>query len=363
MGPKTAIGAIALMLLGVGIPAFFHVDWAGGGITSFIGLVLLFVSCRDWALGRNPVHLNFTNSDSTSPLIRSEWNSPAETLKPGGCPRVIMQFLAATQGSTFELTAMNSDAFEVEVQPLVCRDAVISWSLPRTVLLSGETMPATIHEVGKSGNSYNNGAPLLLELGLERLTSVEAPIVERSILITYRDVERQQWQTECPIRYDKRTEKVRFLTPEFSPPKDISSTDQRTLATLQQLLPNEGGIMKLRNQSFWGRFAWDSDAVLVWFLQQDTGPDHGFLDERLEELRLQLHEAIKLLLDRVHRYSDLPSKISDVASEKFRFFWKGENEDIATYDGRRNEVLEAAKKVCEIYDNLVLTARRKLEAS
>jgi hypothetical protein len=37
------------------------------------------------------------------------------------------------------------------------------------------------------------------------------------------------------------------------------------------------------------------------------------------------------------------------------------DENIATYDARRNEVFEAAKSVCDIYDDLVLTARRRFE--
>jgi hypothetical protein len=52
MGPKTAIGGIALMLLGVGIPAFFKVSWGWGGVLCFVGVVLLVVSCSAWVFGR-----------------------------------------------------------------------------------------------------------------------------------------------------------------------------------------------------------------------------------------------------------------------------------------------------------------------
>jgi hypothetical protein len=289
-----------------------------------------------------------------------ERNAATEKSHSATCPRVIMQCVTVEQRSRFELTARNSDAFEIEVHRLDCGDGVIGWSLSKSVLLSGETMSATIHEIGKSGNTYNYEFRLL-ELGLGRLTSAKIPTVERSILITYRDPERRQWQTECPIRYDRRIGRAQFLTPIFSLRQNATLTDQKTLEALKQLLPNEGGIMQLRNQSFWGRFPWDADAVLISFLQRDTGPEHGFLDEHLEGLRQQLHETITLLLDRVHRYSDPPSKISDASSGNFRFFWKQDNESIATYDARRNEVFEAAKRVCGIYDDLVLTARRKFE--
>jgi hypothetical protein len=140
------------------------------------------------------------------------------------------------------------------------------------------------------------------------------------------------------------------------------SADRKTLKEFRKLLPNEGAIQQLRNQQFFSRFPWDAaaDAVLSSFLQ-DAGPDHGFLDEQLEELRRQLHEAINLLLDRVRRYSDPLSEISDGSSGAFRMFWKLDNEDIAAYDARRNEVFEAANRVCALYDGLVLTARRKVE--
>ena len=290
-------------------------------------------------------------------------HQPTPVISSAGCPRVIMQFIAAAQLSTFELLARSADAFEVEVQPLVCGDGVIGWSLPKTVLLSGESMSATICEIGKSGNAYyHHAAPLLLERALDRVTSPDTPIIERSILITYRAADRQQWQTECPIRYDRRIGKTQLLTPVFSPQGNATLADQKTLDTLRKLLPNEGGIMPLRNQPFWGKFPWDSDAVLLSFLQRDTGPDHAFLDEHLEGLRQRLHEAIALLLDRVHRYSDPPSEANATTSGKFRLFWKGDNKkDVATYDARRYEVIEAAKNVCEIYDDLVLTARRKFE--
>jgi hypothetical protein len=93
--------------------------------------------------------------------------------------------------------------------------------------------------------------------------------------------------------------------------------DQNTLAAFRGLLPNEGVIMQLRHQSFSSRFPWDADADLRSFLNVDSGPDHGFLDEQLEERRQQLHGAITMLLDRVYRYSDPPSKTS---SGKFRVF-------------------------------------------
>ncbi len=149
-----------------------------------------------------------------------------------------------------------------------------------------------------------------------------------------------------------------------SAPVDVSS-DQKTIAALKKLLPNEGGIAEIRNQPFWGKFPWPVDSLLISFLQGNTGPENGFLDEHLEQLRRQLQEAIEVLLDRVRRYSDppdLPLYASDTEGAGYRYFWKRDGEDIASYDARRNEVFEAAKAVCNAYDDLILTARRKFES-
>jgi len=363
--PKSDILAGGLMLVSVAL-AYFLGGLVGASIAFVLGSALIIPYYLMWRSERGDEFLHLVEP---SPATPSEQNTAAEEPQSAGCPRVIMQFITAAQLSTFQLTARHADAFEIEVQPLVCGDGVIGWTLPKTVLLSGETMLATICEIGKGGNAYSHEAAWLLERGMDRLASAAAPIVERSILITYSDAERQQWQTDWPVRYDRRTGKAQFLAPVFSLRKNANLADQKTLELLTKLLPNEGGIMQLRNQSFFGRFPWDADAVLLSFLQRDTGPDHGFLDEHLEGLRQRLHEAIALLVDRVYRYSDPPSTddsgrsaLSDTASGKFRFFWMDANKDIAAYDERRKEVLEAAKSVCEIYDDLVLTARRKFEA-
>lgn len=139
--------------------------------------------------------------------------------------------------------------------------------------------------------------------------------------------------------------------------------DESALEVLVKLLPNKGAIMQLRSQQFWPRFEWGLDEPLLRFLQEDTGPEHGFLDGQLENLRQQLHEQVSLLMDRVYRYSEsLPESSHSTAEDRrFRLLRKQDSEQIASYDARRNELYEAAKNVCRIYDDLVLTARRKFE--
>jgi hypothetical protein len=54
MEPKAAIGGIALMCLGIGIPLLLMNSWVWGVPFCGAGLVLLFISCRDWIYGKPP---------------------------------------------------------------------------------------------------------------------------------------------------------------------------------------------------------------------------------------------------------------------------------------------------------------------
>jgi hypothetical protein len=138
------------------------------------------------------------------------------------------------------------------------------------------------------------------------------------------------------------------------------AADQKRLEALRTLLPNSE-IAKLRDQPFHSRFPWNSDAALAGLIQADSGPHHGFLDENLEQIRIRLHGAAKLLFDRVHRYSE---EASPSGGRGYRVFRRASiSESIADYDQRRDEVIEAAGAVCQSYDELVLTARRKLVLS
>lgn len=190
-------------------------------------------------------------------------------------------------------------------------------------------------------------------------------------LITFQDKNGEPWSTEWRITRNllehghpptveplgPKKKSVRGITPNHGKETKLSS-DEKTLEELRKLLPNEGGIMQLRDQPFLSRFLWNADSILRSFLQMDSGPEHGFLDYDLEQIRGHLHKAVATLLDLVYRYSvELPE---GTESGKFRYFSPlGKIEDMPAFDKRRNEVSEAARKVCSVYDDLVLTARRK----
>lgn len=72
-------------------------------------------------------------------------------------------------------------------------------------------------------------------------------------------------------------------------------------------------------------------------------------------MHTRLRDAASVLLDKVHRYSEALPGGEDARG----FSPLGKIGDIAEFEGHRNEVYEAAGSVCTLYDDLVLTARRK----
>lgn len=134
-----------------------------------------------------------------------------------------------------------------------------------------------------------------------------------------------------------------------------NETDRKTLEQLQALLPEQDGIARLRRQQFWPKFTWTLDSILFHYLQTTSGPSHKFLDPELEDLRSHLYNTVKDLGDRVYRYSDW---LQNSTTE--RYFWTQDNELIAEFNNRRDEVWKLAEQVCSLYDKLILTGRRKL---
>ena len=55
MRPKEAIGGLALLLLGYGLPSAFHIDDRIGIASVLIGIVLLAIACRGWLFVARPI--------------------------------------------------------------------------------------------------------------------------------------------------------------------------------------------------------------------------------------------------------------------------------------------------------------------
>ena len=134
------------------------------------------------------------------------------------------------------------------------------------------------------------------------------------------------------------------------------STDQKTFNNLQAVLPSRS-IAQLRTQHFSSTFEWNLDRVLLEFHQWDVISEHRFLDPALERIHGCLRDAVDVLVDKVHRYSEQLTEDGRARG----FSPLGRIEDMTEFEAHRNEAFEAAKGVCDSYDDLVLTARRKFE--
>jgi hypothetical protein len=138
--------------------------------------------------------------------------------------------------------------------------------------------------------------------------------------------------------------------------KPRESADQKTFNALQKVLPSTS-IAQLRTRHFSSTFEWNLDRVLLEFHQWDIISEHRFLDPVLERIHGGLRDAVDVLVHKVHFYSELLTE--DGRSRGFSPL--GKIEDMTEFEGHRNEVYEAAKAVCDAYDDLVQTARRKFE--
>lgn len=355
MGPKTAIGGVALMLLGVGIPAVFKIEWGWGGVLCFIGLVLLIISCQGWLFGRHPSELNLSRSTIMSAPIDNGIT---------GRPQLVMDFprglsdIAMSDRDFWILRNVGGRAAtRIRIQEARIGDWVFQFEPIAAIGPSGHgadvaTVEYTSHKGstfwGSNKQGYTNPAH-----GLKSALASECDLLNGPVLpltINYRDDQREEC-TKQVIHYG--TFDVISVLPEDCRSNQPSSPDQKTLEAFQKLLPNEGGIMHLRTRE--QIFKWDTsaDQALAKFLRLNAGAHNGFLDEDLENLRVKLQEHIKTLLDRAYRYTD------DAPKGQVRPFTYYGDKDIATYDKNRNEVIELTQAVVQIYDDLILTARRK----
>jgi hypothetical protein len=115
---------------------------------------------------------------------------------------------------------------------------------------------------------------------------------------------------------------------------------KKTFETLIALLPEED-VMRVCGQSFSLTFQWDVD-FLGLFLRLDAGPSHAFLEEPMEDLHQRLRVQVELFWDGAQRDSaPAPS------NEKIRSF-DYDGKDIAAFDARRKEVIDAAENIRDI---------------
>jgi hypothetical protein len=159
-----------------------------------------------------------------------------------GCPMLMVREAGVAQFAGFELIARSGDAFEIQIEQLVCGDVKLAWIPARAMLLQGERTEVIVQESGHPvGTRFGVSSIAIVALAMERLVSPENPTAERAFRITYRDVARRLWQTEYPIRYDKRTGKVELLAPRFSQWNSVTAPKQSGARTEETSGTRTGG--------------------------------------------------------------------------------------------------------------------------
>jgi len=137
-------------------------------------------------------------------------------------------------------------------------------------------------------------------------------------------------------------------------PHTPNDTDKKVFDDLMQVLPSNGAIKFVREKDFGNSFVLDEIEEIHIFLESRNGPDHEFLDAKLEKARQKLREACS------------------------EFTWILATNTFPTHSGRQgieenldtsnwqkfhrimNEINEESRSLCAAYDDLVRLARKKL---
>jgi pyrimidine deaminase RibD-like protein len=135
-------------------------------------------------------------------------------------------------------------------------------------------------------------------------------------------------------------------------------TDRRTLDDLLQVLPSGGTIDFLRTNNFAG-FAFSREKLndLNRFVDERSGPDHEFIDEEIESLREDLRKKCNCFL----QYLALNTwRVGPSEGRLFSVPEEWEYEQPERFERAVEIIHSRAQDVCEAYDGLIRTARKKL---
>lgn len=144
------------------------------------------------------------------------------------------------------------------------------------------------------------------------------------------------------------------LSPATAQPYLQAEVDKKILRNLLEIMPSNGSIRFVRENSFADSFDWERLKDIEVFFYDRDGPEHEFLDSELEAARRKLHKECDALLDMLSMNTWRTEKgFQSVPDE-----WEWENPK------RLKETLDmfktARKAVCSTYDELVRLARKKL---
>jgi len=140
------------------------------------------------------------------------------------------------------------------------------------------------------------------------------------------------------------------------PQGEIVEADKKVYASLIEILPWNRTILFVREHNFAG-FSFERKQLNDFgrFIDQCKNPAFEFIDPDLEGLRLNLHQQMHVFM-------------STVALQTFPVYTTGwnsvpeewESEQPERFDKVVTTLHQSAQKICETYDALVKTAKRKL---
>lgn len=137
--------------------------------------------------------------------------------------------------------------------------------------------------------------------------------------------------------------------------------DKETFADLKEMVPR-GVIDFLRDQDFGSAWSGNQTEPLYIYVAERNAVEHHFHDKVVEDKRAQLHRDCEAFVHTLAGYS--------IPSGNGNFFEMNEKEWVRShapgdetyerYEAHRRELGELADAIVAAYDDLVVTARRRL---
>jgi hypothetical protein len=145
-----------------------------------------------------------------------------------------------------------------------------------------------------------------------------------------------------------------YLSPATAQPYLQAEADKKILRDLLEIMPSNGSIRFVRDNSFGNSFKWEWLKDIEVFFYDRAGPEHEFLDSELEMARGKLHKECGALLDVL----SLNTWTTEKGFQSIPQEWEWENP--TRWKETLSEFRTARNAVCSTYDDLVRLARKKL---
>ena len=167
---------------------------------------------------------------------------------------------------------------------------------------------------------------------------------------------RKYTETELRSHRDRWYKKVRNSAGLVSNP-DYLEVDRETFHKFREILPSTGTIIFLREHDFGNKFEVERLSDLFKFIQQCKNPEFEFFDVDMESLRAKLLGTAQDFNAKCGTYT-FPLRIMGwncVKKENVRTGKLAKN-----FHKHMNELNDGSTQVCNVYDELIRTGRKKL---